>query len=74
MTWTYNPETKRTDDPQGIIPRELLEESVARLHDAGSRQWEIVRVMACLTGLSMAEVSFTVDLVFSERKDIDAEV
>lgn len=67
MSWTYDPKTQRTDQPAGIVPRVLVEEAVARLHAAGSSKFEIVRVMSCLSGISPAEVSFTWDLVVSEK-------
>ena len=71
MTWTYDPKTQKTDQPAGIVPRVLLEEAVARLYAAGfTHKSEIVRVMSCLTGLSAKEVSFNVDLVFSETKGV----
>lgn len=71
MSWTYDPKTQRTDTPEAIIPRVLVEEAVARLHAAGFRhKSEIVRVLSCLSGLSAKEVSFNVDLVFSESKGL----
>lgn len=71
MSWTYDPMTQRTDTPEGIIPRVMVEEAVARMHAAGfTHKSEIVRVLSCLSGLSAKEVSFNVDLVFSELKGL----
>ena len=53
-----------TDDGRELLRRVQIDEAIHRLLGAGiTNQLELTRILAALTGLSMKEVTFNVELI-----------
>ncbi len=67
MSWTYNPDTMKTDERADPLQRTCLEEAIDRLHKNVTRnQFEIEDIVVALSGLSKKEVRFNIRLVLGD--------
>lgn len=63
MSWTYDPQTQKTDERNDPLHRNSVEEAVQRLYSVTTNVFFIEDVIRALTGLSKGEVHFNVQLV-----------
>jgi hypothetical protein len=66
MKWWYDANTMRTADGHELIRRTQLEEAAERLWRVGIRnRFLLIDILSSLSGLSIAEVRFTLELYFA---------